>query len=388
VSVPSAANTRWRIAALFFVHAFASGAIHTRIPDIQIQLGLSEAGLGLALIGQPVGALITFIFSSRIIEAVGPRRVSLFLLPILAVTPALVPTFGSPAAMFVLMALNGVSFSLTNIAMNVEADRIEAASGRRIMNTCHGAWSLGFLATALMGALARGVDISTLVHLWAIAPLVLIVLMLVVIPMHSAPERAHAGTASGRRLSLPTVATMALVAYGLGAGLLEGATRTWSIIYMRDSFTVPAWLESMTLPAMLVAMASCRLLADGWIDRFGPVRVAVSLGLVAMAGLGLVVVAPRYELALAGFSLIGVGICVAFPLMTSAAARLGDRPASQNVAATTLVIQLANLGAPALLGWVAQAYGVRTTFALLLPLLALSLLMARRLAPAPPAYSS
>jgi hypothetical protein len=46
---------RWRVVALFFVHALALGAIHTRIPDIQLLIGLSEAQLGLVLIGQPLG---------------------------------------------------------------------------------------------------------------------------------------------------------------------------------------------------------------------------------------------------------------------------------------------------------------------------------------------
>ena len=62
----------------------------------------------------------------------------------------------NPVALFVLLALNGVGFSLTNIAMNVEADRVEAATSARVMNTCHGAWSVGFLLTSLLGAALRG----------------------------------------------------------------------------------------------------------------------------------------------------------------------------------------------------------------------------------------
>ncbi|MNY75689.1 hypothetical protein D3C86_2150430 [compost metagenome] len=71
----------------------------------------------------------------------------------------------SPLALFVLLALNGVGFSLTNIAMNVEADRVEAATGARVMNTCHGAWSVGFLLTSLLGATLRGLDVSPAIHL-------------------------------------------------------------------------------------------------------------------------------------------------------------------------------------------------------------------------------
>ena len=371
---------RWRIVALFFVHALAVGAIHTRIPDIQLQVGLSAAQLGLVLMGQPLGALGTFLFSSRIIERFGPRRVILVLMPLMTISAALITVLLHPVAMFALLALNGIGFSLTNIAINVEADRIEAATDMRIMNRCHGAWSVGFLLTSLLGAGLRGLDIAPAVHMWALVPLVALLVWLVVVPMPVVPARAHGG-ADKRRLAWPTWATLGLIAFGLGAGVTEGASRTWSIIYLRDSFEVAAWVESMALPALLVTMALGRLLADRWIDRFGPVRVARVLASLAIAGLVLLMSAPNAWTALAGFGLVGLGICVLYPLMLSAAARLGDRPASENVAATTLIFQLVNLGAPALIGATAEGLGIRTAFALLLPLLVLTWVMAGKLTP-------
>jgi MFS family permease len=205
-------------------------------------------------------------------------------------------------------------------------------------------------------------------------------LLFVVVPMPAMPPRPHAGEAT-RKLALPTLATLGLVAFGLGAGLTEGASRAWSIIYLRDSFDVSPFVESLALPALLAAMAAGRLLADRVIDRFGPVRVARMLSALAIAGMGLIVLSPNAYLALAGFVVVGLGICVLYPLMLSAAARIGDRPASQNVAATTLIFQLVNLGAPALIGAVAQGLGVRMAFAMLIPLLVLTFAMAGRLKP-------
>ncbi|KKB76371.1 hypothetical protein VW29_20060 [Devosia limi DSM 17137] len=376
---------RWRIVALFFVHALAVGALHTRIPDIQLMIGLSEAQLGLVLMGQPLGALMMFIFASRIIERFGPRAVILVLLPLVTVAAAMATLLLSPVALFILLAINGVGFSLTNIAINVEADRVEAATGARIMNTCHGVWSLGFLLTSLIGAALRGFDIAPATHLWLLTPLVIALVMAIVVPMPVVPARPHAGDANRRKLAWPTLATLGLVAFGLGAALSEGASRAWSIIYLRDNFDVAAWVESMALPALLATMTIGRLMADRWIDRFGPVPVARVLASIAIAGMLLLVLSPSAWTALAGFGLVGLGICVLYPLTLSAAARLGDRPASQNVAATTLVFQLVNLGAPALIGAVAQGMGIRFAFALLLPMLVLTWLMAGKLAPKPSA---
>lgn len=371
---------RWRVIALFFTHALAAGAIHTRIPDLQLQIGLSESQLGLVMMGQPLGGLSMFLFSSAIIERFSPRRVILWLLPLVICTAALATVLLHPLALFVLLAINGMGFSLSNIAMNVDADRVEAATGARVMNTCHGAWSVGFLLTSLLGATLRGLDVSPAPHLWSMAPLLIVLLFVVVVPMPVMPPRPHAGE-TARKLALPTLATLGLVAFGLGAGLTEGAARGWAIIYVRDTFDVAAFVESLALPALLVAMAGGRLVADRFIDRFGPVRVARVLSAIAVGGMLLLVLAPSAWLALLGFLLVGIGICVLYPLMLSAAARLGDRPASQNVAATTLIFQLVNLGAPALIGAAAQGLGVRLAFAMLLPLLVLTWAMAGRLAP-------
>ncbi|MBB4053081.1 MFS family permease [Devosia subaequoris] len=373
-------STHWRIIALFFTHALAAGAIHTRIPDLQQLIGLTEGQLGLVLIGQPLGALSMFLFSSAIVERFGPRRMILWLLPIVVITAALATVLLNPITLFVLLALNGVGFSLTNIAMNVEADRVEAATSARVMNTCHGAWSVGFLLTSLLGATMRGLHVAPAIHLWALAPVLIGLIAFVVLPMPNMPPRPHTDGAV-KKLAWPTWATMGLVAFGLGAGLTEGASRAWSIIYLRDAFDVAPFIESLALPALLLSMAGGRLVADRFIDRYGPVRVARSLSALAVLGMLAIVLAPNAYAALAGFLAVGIGICVLFPLMLSAAARLGDRPASQNVAATTLIFQLVNLGAPVLIGSVAEGFGVRMAFAMLIPLLVLTVTMAGQLRP-------
>jgi hypothetical protein len=85
--------------------------------------------------------------------------------------------------------------------------------------------------------------------------------------------------------------------------------------------------------------------------------------------------------ALAGFLVIGVGVCTTYPLTTSAAARIGDRPSSQNVASLTFANQLVQFAAPPTLGGLASLLGIRIVFGAALPLLVASLGLARALAP-------
>lgn len=376
-------SSEYTIMGIFFFQAFAGGGMFARIPDMQLKLGLDAGELGLALMGQPLGAILTFVFASVIIEKIGTRILLLCGVPALSVSVVLLALAPSAALLTVGFMLFGISFAISNVAMNVEADRVEAATGNRVMNRCHGLWSIGFLVASLLGVLARGIELSTFYHFLAILPLVAIAALLIFVPMQASPPRAHKGAEPKKKKVFvsPTLTTFLLVGFGLSAVLVEGGTRSWSVIYMRDTFSAPDWIDTLTLPAFLLTMALGRMFSDGWITRFGPVRVAVTLLLVGLAGLSMVIFAQFLAAAIIGFGLMGVGICVIYPLTLSAAAQVGDRPSSQNVASVTMITSLANLAAPGMMGAVANSYGIRASFAVLAPMLIMSLVLSRMLKP-------
>lgn len=369
------------IVFVFFFHAVSQGGLFARLPDIQQALGLNEAALGLALLGQPAGAILSFLFAAPLVERIGTRTVALWTIPSLAAIMVAMALAPSLPLLFIAFVVYGSVFAISNIAINVEADRVEAASGRRVMNTCHGVWSSGLLLASLTGTFMRGLGVSPAVHFGLIVPIVLGGILLVALPMQPAPARVHAAKPAKFRLALPTTMTLLLLGYAAASALAEGGLRNWSVIFMRDSFTAPAWVDTLTLPAFIAAQSAGRLLGDRAVTRWGPVRLARGLAAIALVGLVLVVLSPNLVVALAGFALLGLGVCISFPLSTSAAAGLGDRPASENVAALTMSQQILLLGAPALLGWIATTFSIRVTFAVMLPPLLLAIYLARYLAP-------
>lgn len=368
------------IVIVFFLHALVQGGMFSRIPDMQLALGLNEAELGIALLGQPAGAIVTFLFASLIVEKLGTRILILTTIPMLGLLLIGIALAPNLIAMWLGFAVFGAAFALSNISINVEADRVEAATARRLMNTCHGIWSVGLLTSSLIGTAMRGANVAPALHFAIVLVPVLIGMALFAWPMRPAPERPHSA-AKGFRITLPTTMTLLLVGYAIAASLLEGGLRNWSVIFMRDSFVAPDWVDTLTLPAFMTAQSIGRLLGDRGVTRWGPVRLARALTLTSVVGLLLVVFSPNLIVALAGFTLIGFGVCVSFPLSTSAAARLGDRPASENVAALTMSQQMLLLFAPALMGWIATVASIRVTFAVLLPPLLLAFYLARYLAP-------
>ncbi len=369
-----------RIRAVFFLHAISSGGLYSRVAEIQQALHVDAATLGLVFLGFPLGSMLVFLFGSRLLEAWGTKRVLSLTLPGLPIATALLAAMPTAWTLFGLFILYALFYSLPNMAMNIEADRVEAASPKRVMNSCHGVWSAGYLLATLLGTLAEGIHLSPIVHLSLLALPIVPVAIWITAAIDPAPARPHTAQLV-RRLSLPTVAIWLLVAFTIGPNLLEGALRNWSVIYMRDSFAAPSWVDTLTLPVFLLSQSIGRLSADGLVARYGPVRVARGLNVSAFAGCLLVTFAPNLYVALVGFLCVGIGVCASYPLTTSAAARLGDRPSSQNVASLTLAVQLILLASPAALGWVATHWDIRATFGMILPAIVLSQWLARYLAP-------
>lgn len=371
---------RRSIMVIFFLHALAGGSIFPRIPDLQQALGVSESALGLVLMGQPVGGLVAIVFSSFAIEQLGPRRILLVAIPIIAISTVLIALSPNSVIMFAMMLSYGLSFSIANMAMNVEADRVEAATGSRIMNTCHGVWSFGYLASSGLGVPARGLDISPLVHFSIVLPFVIVGAAYFIWRMQDLPARAHAGGNKKRVFAVPTIATLLLVGIILSETIAGGAVRAWSVIFMRDVFTQPAWQDALSLPFYLTAITIGRMFADGLTEQLGPVVLTRTLLLVAALGLGCVISGAHPYLALIGFALIGLGTCTIYPLVMSAAARIGDRPASENVSAVSIVTVVTMLGSPALIGFIADGLGIRMAFAILAPLYVMAFVLSHHLA--------
>ena len=369
-------SRRAAIQVAFFVQAVGAGGLFPRIPDIQASLQLDEGGLGLLLMAPAIGALLSFLFASSLLERFGTRMMLIAAIPGNGLAAVFLAASPTPSPAFVALFFFGIFFAFSNVAMNVEADRVEAASGARIMNRCHGLWGFGMLVAALIGTMARGIPISPLAQFGLMLPCVSLAVFFVLVPMQAAPERQHSGTRTKRKLVRPSMATLALVGFGSLASLTEGTVRNWSVIFMRDSFSAPEWIDTLTLPAFLLMLSLGRMMGDGWAERFGPLRTAMVMISVAFAGLCMVVASPNLATALTGFGLMGVGICVVYPLTITAAASLGDRPASENVAAFTLINALLMLAAPPLIGLVAENLGIRMSFGMLAPLFLISLVLA------------
>lgn len=370
-----------RVFAGFFLFAFAIGGLISRLADIQIAYGMTEGALGLTIIGTSAGMLVSLSGSAPVIRWLGVRTTLYVTLIGMPVIVALVPLMPNAPAIFLLLVALGLLTGAAEVTVNVEADRVEAAIGRRIMTRAHGFWSLGFFAAAVIGAAMRQLGVPMGVHFAGAAAIAVLATHAIMAGLTPAPGRGGGSLDVPAGLALPTKAILALCAVGIAPILIEGAGTDWSVIYMRDVFASAPLVSGLSLIFVSLAMTVARLSVDPVVDRLGPRTVAYVLLTVSAIGVSAVGLAPNQAVALTGFALLGIGASAVYPLAVSAAARRSDRPAETNVASLAQTTFLAFFVGPPLLGFIAEYLGIRVSFLACLPAIALALAFVPRLAP-------
>jgi MFS family permease len=180
-------------------------------------------------------------------------------------------------------------------------------------------------------------------------------------------------------IAFPTLALLPLCLIGCVAFLIEGAGVDWSTIYMRDVFASPPFIGGLGLTLFTAIMAAARIYLGPLVDRYSPRLVVTVLLGISIVGLMAVWLAPHPYVAIAGFGLLGGGCSAVYPLVLSAAAQRGDRPAVINVAAIGQLSFVTFFLAPPLLGAVAHTIGIRWSYLICLPLVIASLFAVRAL---------
>lgn len=371
------------IMLIFFLQPIAFGAWLPRIPDVQQRLGLGPAELAVALLGMPVGILLTLPFAGRFVAWIGGRATILYGF---AVFLALVwlPTWASSIeGLFVTLAIVGVALATLELGLNVEADAIEKYSGQLIMSTCHGFWSLGIMTGSLIGV---GFAALRVAPEWAVPLAAALMLPISVffagkLPRLQTGEAASAEAAPSRR-RLPSLALLGVCFFVFGITMTEGAVADWSAVFLRDVYGLSGASAGFGYSIFAFMVAAGRFAGDRLKASYGPVAVARACGIASVTGLVLVVISPAAWAALAGFAAMGFGVSVGFPLAVTAAADQKDRPAAASVAILSFIALLGFLLGPPLIGLVAEHSDMRFGLGVLVPFLVISLLLTGRLKPA------
>jgi MFS family permease len=170
----------------------------------------------------------------------------------------------------------------------------------------------------------------------------------------------------------------------LAFAFMEGVANDWIALASVDGLGVSQAMGAVTFGCFVSAMTLSRVLGGGFLDRWGRVAVLRASVFVAAAGLLLVITGPALPVVLVGGLLWGAGTALGFPTGMSAAA--DDVPrAAIHVSVVSSIGYTAFLAGPPIVGFLADAVGVRGALYVVLVAIALSLVTsgsARPMAPA------
>jgi MFS family permease len=361
------------VAVAFVANGLGGPSFLARLPERQSDLGLSDATLGLTLIGMAVGAMGASPVAGRLVGRLGSRPVLVVAATGLGASLWTVGAAPNAPTLFAALAVVGAADAAMDISMNANGATYESRSGRSVMHRLHGSWSLGALAAAAIAAASGAAGVPLTVHL-ALAGAVIATGVLVTggrlvggdaHPRTSTDPIAGDGGDEPAGRSRPALIRpiLILAAATVAGAIIEGAPSDWSAIQL-ERMGVAAGLSALGYAAFMAGMVGGRFAGDPLTDRIG--GAVVLRGGTALVVVGLVTgVALNQPAAFAiGLALAGLGAAAFFPLAFSAAARTKGVSPGSGVATVSLAARVGFLVEPVLMGAVADLVGLRWAFIL------------------------
>jgi MFS family permease len=343
--------------AVALVFAFVStlyGTWLARIPAVQNALGLSEAALGWALLGAPVGMVAVMPVASWMIGRWGAGRVTLG--SALAFAAALsAPAWAwSGPSLAVGLGLIGVTDGVLNVSMNARANTVEAGRNAPILSTCHGFFSVGGMVGAGIGSVTAVFDVPLTAALAGVG----LAGALVVWYNRTALIAGSDARSTGPTFAVPSRSLVGLALLVFCILLNEGAVSNWSAVYLRNGLGASAAVAGLGYAAFSCTMALGRFYGDRVTARFGAPAVVRGGALVATGGLAGALVVGHPVAALAGFAAMGLGYASLIPILFRTAAQMPGLAPGTSLAAVAGVGYLGLFAGPPALGGVADAWGL------------------------------
>ena len=332
--MPELRPARRGVTLVFFVYGAVLATWVSRIPLIKEELELDIAQLSIALLGMPLGLVLTTQLVSALVRRWTSAIVTRWAV-VAACAAVILPAFawnlGSLAGSLLLL---GMSLGALDIAMNTQGVAIERGYARPIMSGVHGMYSVGVLVGASLGALAAYLDVDPRLH-FSIAAVCLAALGVIGSrsllgahadttsePTAGAPAGAHGGRPGLARH--PSLIALGVIAFC--CLFAEGAVDDWSGVYLHEDQGASLGLAPLGAAACGIGMATGRFAGDAVIARLGRPGTLWRASLIAGAGMTLAVLAPTPGIAIAGYGVLGLGVATIVPIAFTLAGNTGGVP--------------------------------------------------------------
>lgn len=368
-------QVRLAVSAFFFLNGLCFASWASRIPAIQEQLRLSEAALGTLLLCIPIGALTSLPLSGWLITRVGSRPVIIAAAAAYAICLYGIGAAPNPYALGAVLFCYGFIGNVGNISMNTQAVGVEGLFGQTIMSSFHATWSMAGFTGALIGTLMVNLRIPPAVHFIYISLAMLAIILLAFRFTLQQPGRVD------NQQPIFVKPDKVLVRLGVIAFccmICEGTMYDWSGVYFAKVIVTEPGLVTLGYTAFTMATTAGRFVGDWLARRYGITGMLLGSGILTASGLLLAVLLPFTLPATIGFFLVGLGVSTVIPLVYSEAGRSATMAPGMALAAVSTLGFTGFLVGPPVIGFIAQAAGLQTSFTLIAAMGLMITLLARR----------
>ena len=354
---------RVALGALFFFMGICFASWAARIPDIQSKFQLSEGQLGTLLLCLPIGSMVGLPIAGWSVHHYGSRIVILICSFAYALS---LPLIGLAPNLWVIapvLILFGMLGNIMNISLNTQALGLENQLGKSILASFHGVWSMAGFTGAGLGAGMIFLSFSPAAHYVVVA--LLSILMILLSQKFVINDKQAAGEEGGLVLRKPDSLLFRVGLISFLGMMAEGCMFDWSGVYFKKIVEAEPELVSLGYVCFMGAMASGRFVTDKAINRYGKIPVLQVSGILIFLGLLLAVLFPSLYTAALGFLMVGFGVASIVPVAYGIAGRSKLYSPSVALAMVSTLSFFGFLVGPPLIGFIAEAFNLKISFALI-----------------------
>ena len=348
----------------FMVIGVLEAAWAPLVPYVKRAFVIDEGTLGLLMLCSGLGSICTLPLSGFFVNRYGAKKViyvSGLLMAFALFTISMLINVWLTGVMLVIFG--GCTITI-DVAANVNGIAIERKTGRHLMSSFHGGYSLG----TLIGAGTMSVLFTLgLIPKWAVVICMFVTIIALIFGCRDLlpKDELEADTPiekprEGKLYITPMVVVVGLLCFIMYAS--EGAVMGWSAIFVSQERGVDVSMAGFFYTAFAVSMTIMRLCGDKTVNRLGQRFVVAGGALLIAVGFMVVVLVDSSVAAVAGFVIVGCGAANVVPQLVSFAAHIKGMAVHNIISFINALGYSGILLGPVLIGFVGKHYGLHISF--------------------------
>lgn len=357
----------------------------SRIPQVSVQLRLTPAGLGAALLAQAAGGLVAAPLAGIVVARVGARVATAASGVVLGASliGVAIGSAWSVAVTVVGLVVLGAGIGLGDVAMSTHATRLERETGLRLLPRSFGWFGIGGLAGALLGAVCTAFGVAPAFHLGVVGLVagtaVVVGSRFYLADTRSTPSaRAEHRAAAARTARFPRGrSALALGVIAATFAFAENTGNDWIGVALTRDRGQPALLAGVAFGCFVAAVTLGRFGLPALLGGFSASVVLRLSALTVAAGVIAFTLAPFPAAAVVAAVIWGAGCALGIPTALQLAGA-DPEDAAARIAVVTSCMYVAFLAAPAVIGLLGSMFPIPTALLTVVPLLVLAAALSGR----------